>query len=44
LISSKELPQTNTSQVNDNGSQDEGIIIIKNDIPEAVNDEDDGNG
>jgi hypothetical protein len=47
LISSKELPQTNTSQVNDNGSQDEGIIIIKNDIPEAVNDEedeDDSNG
>jgi hypothetical protein len=33
--------------VNDNGSQDEGIIIIKNDIPEAVNDEEDednGNG
>jgi hypothetical protein len=39
------MPQTNTSQVNDNGSQDEGIIIIN--IPEAVNDEkdeDDSNG
>jgi hypothetical protein len=47
LISSNKLHQTNTSQVKDNGSQDEGIIIIKNDIPDAVNDEvdeDDGNG